>query len=341
MVRWDWRATDLESSLWRRSLSGTQIAELDGALAALRSGNTGMNLTDVSVDDFPLPALSKRLRDMANNLVSGIGFEVWDGFPVSRYRTQELKALFWGLSLHLGIPVYQSHRGDVLGDVRDLGTDIRGRQGRGYTSNQALNFHCDAADVTGLFFLHNARSGGLNRIASSLAVHEEIAARRPDLLEVLYLPLCWSWQGNQPPGAKPYYEMPVFGEADGEVSCAYVRTNLLMAEANAGAPAMSPQQIEAVELVASVAAESGMYVEAMFQPGTLLFMNNQRIFHMRTQFEDWDDPARKRHLLRVWLSMPNSRRLPDSFAPFFRDTRPGAVRGGYPSAVRRPEFETR
>ena len=132
----------------------------------------------------------------------------------------------------------------------------------------------------------------------------------------------------------------MFGRAGDDVACAFVRTNIVLAEANAGAPPMSGPQREAVDLLAAVAAEPGMWVERSFPPGTMWFVNNQTVLHMRTEYQDWDEPARRRHLLRIWLSPPNSRRLPDSFAPFFGDVGAGAVRGGYPSRAARPVFTT-
>lgn len=337
----DWREADLTAAEgWCQRFSDAEIEEIDAALQHARSVNPALDLARFAPADFPLPTFGATIAGLRNDLVDGPGFKVFDGFPVSRYGPEELRAIYWGLALHMGTPVSQSKRGDLLGDVRDIGTGISGRTGRGYTSNTELNFHSDPADVTGLFFLRTAKSGGISRLASSVAVHNEIARRRPDLLEVLYRPFHWSWQGNEPPGERPYYEMPVFGRAGDDVACAFVRTNILLAHENTGAPPMSPEQIDAVELIAAVAAEPGMYIERMFEPGTIAFTNNHTVFHMRTDFEDWDDPARKRHLLRVWLSLPNSRRLPDSFKGFFGDTSPGAVRGGYPSQAEAPVFET-
>lgn len=336
----NWRAAGLNLiSGWRRAFTPAEIAGLDASLGHARQGNPQLELARLRAADFPLSVFAAEIEPLRARLVD-VGFSIFEGFPVERYTVNELRAIYWGLSLHLGTPVAQSKRGDVLGDVRDIGTGISGKQGRGYTSNQELNFHCDAADVSGLFFLRCAKSGGLSRIASSLAVHDEIARRSPDLLELLYQPFYWSWQGNQPVGAAEYYEMPVFGRAGDDIACAYVRTNILLAHNNAGAPAMTAAQIEAVELVAAVAREPGMYIEAMFEPGTMIFMNNHTVLHMRTAFEDWHELERKRHLLRVWLSMPNSRRLPDSFAGFFNDVGAGAVRGGYPARTDTPVFKT-
>ena len=275
-----------------------------------------------------------------HQLVDGKGLMVCDGFPVERYTLAELRAIWWRLSQHVGTPVPQSWRGDVMGDVRDIGTGIEGRTGRGYTSNAELRFHSDQADVTALFFLRRAKQGGESRWASSVAVHDEIARRRPDLLEVLYEPFTTSWQANEPPGERRWYEMPVFGRAGNDVACAYVGSNILFAEKNCGAPPLAAEQVEAVWCVAEIAAEPAFWIERTLEPGSMSFVHNHTVFHMRTAFEDFEEPERKRHLLRSWLSLPNSRALPATFAPFFSDVRPGAVRGGYQDRDGARRFQT-
>ena len=62
--------------------------------------------------------------------------------------------------------------------------------------------------------------------------------------------------------------------------------------------------------------------------GDLQLLNNFVIWHSRTSFEDFDDPDQKRHLMRLWMATPNSPQLPEEFAEFYGDTKPGAVRGG-------------
>jgi hypothetical protein len=334
-----WTAATLDPR-WCRTLSGDEVAELDTALQAFKLASPQLDPAAMTAASFPLPGLATGIASLRSQLVDGPGVAAFEGFPVDRYRVDELRAIWWGLARAIGTPVSQSHRGDLIGDVRDLGTGIAGRTGRGYTSNAELNFHADAADVSGLFFLRIARHGGETRIASALATHDAIAARRPDLLAELYRPLPWSWQGNEPLGERGWYEMPVFGRSGDDLACAYVRTNILLAHRNTGAPELTAAQREAVQMVADVAAEPGMWVERRFGPGAMLFVNNHTVLHLRTAFVDWDEPASKRHLLRVWLSPPNSRPLPGSFAPFFGDVGAGAVRGGYRSRADRPVFHT-
>jgi hypothetical protein len=55
-------------------------------------------------------------------------------------------------------------------------------------------------------------------------------------------------------------------------------------------------------------------VSMQLQPGDMQFVYNHSQLHDRTAFTDWPDPDKRRHLLRLWLSMPNDRALPDVFA---------------------------
>ena len=64
-----------------------------------------------------------------------------------------------------------------------------------------------------------------------------------------------------------------------------------------------------------VAAEPAWQVRFRQQPGDLLFLNNWVTLHRRTAFTDHEDPAQRRHILRLWLAMPNSRPL----HPLFKD----------------------
>ena len=43
------------------------------------------------------------------------------------------------------------------------------------------------------------------------------------------------------------------------------------------------------------------------------FVYNHALLHDRTAFRDWPDVSQKRHLLRLWLSVPGDRPLPECF----------------------------
>jgi len=335
----NWRGHELAAGNgWLRQLSDTYIDEIDAAIAHAKA--RGVTMAECRMEDFPLPTFADDLAEMRANLEEGTGVQLYRGFPVGKYGLDDLRLIYWAIGLHLGWAVSQSKRGDMLGDVRDIGTPRDGPQFRGYTSSGELTFHTDACDVTGLFCLRPAKSGGISRIVSAAAVHNEILRIRPDLLEVLYEPYWWSWQGNELPGDPPYYTQPIYGERDGFFASRYTPTHIRSATQSRDTPPLRPEQKEALDLVEAICAKPEFHLEMRFEAGDIQFLNNHLTYHMRTEFADFDEPDRKRHLLRLWLSMPNSRPLPDGFAPFFGDVRGGVVRGGFPGHGDAPVFVT-
>lgn len=65
-----------------------------------------------------------------------------------------------------------------------------------------------------------------------------------------------------------------------------------------------------------------------------MLLNNHTTMHARTVFEDYDEPGRQRHLLRMWIAVSDERRRPLSNA---LDDRYGLVRqGGIPAKTAIP-----
>jgi hypothetical protein len=244
------------------------------------------------------------------------------------------------LGLHLGTAVPQSRRNDFIGDVRNLNIGINTAHGRGYTSNEALSYHTDSADVAALFCLRTARSGGLSLTASSVAVHNEMLRIRPDLAQLLYEPMPFSRMGNEGPGQRAWYEIPVFSVYERHFSCFFSRVAAQGVRFIADAPPPTDAQTEAIALLEEIAARPEFVLSFDMRPGDLQFLNSHVTLHNRTRFEDWPEPARRRHLLRLWLSVPNSRPLSPAMQPMYRDTRAGAVRGGYLTSGTLPRFST-
>jgi hypothetical protein len=280
------------------------------------------------------------LEQARGQLETGPGLFLLRGFTVTAHDKSALRAIYWGLGLHLGTAVSQSKNGDILGDVRNLNVDMNSPTGRGYTSNQKLTYHTDSCDVVGLFVLRTAKSGGLSMLASSVAVHNEIARLRPDLLDVLYQPFYWSWQGQEVSGDTPFYRQPIFSVHEGKFSCRYVRTHILSAQRFDEVPRLTQPQQDALALLDSLAGSEAFHFSMMFEPGDIQFVNNHVCLHSRTAFEDFEDEDRRRHLLRMWLSVPNSRALSPVLSTIFRDQRAGAVRGGFPSRTGNIIYQT-
>lgn len=328
----DWRGPEMiNSTQWVHRFSETELAEIDTAVR--HAQRLGRNMDTLRAADFPLPTVSAYLDHARDYIEDGAGLYLFRGIPVERYSKDELRFLFWGIGKHMGTAVSQSTRGDVLGDVRNIGEDMRI-----YTSNLDGPFHGDTSDVVGLFVVRTAKSGGLSQIVSTVAIHNEMARTRPDLLEVLYEPVHWRWHGAEHPGGPSWFLQPIFAACEGKLSCTYIRSVVSQGHELPGAPPLTAKQVEALDYLDALAASPAFHFSMMFETGDIQFLNNHICVHARSAFEDYPEIDRRRHLLRLWLSVPNSRPLSPAKSAFWNPVG-GSVRGGFGHDVK-PIYQT-
>jgi len=249
-----------------------------------------------------LPELRSDVARWVQALNAGRGFVLLRGFPVSELSAEATELAYVGLGLQLGQPVGQDAKASLLTHVRDEGIARTDPSVRLYRTRQRQDFHTDGSDIVGLLCLHKARSGGESRIASSYAVYNEILTRRPDLAEVLYAPMYWDRNNEQSAGEDPYFAMPVFNDIGGMPRVFFVGWYIRDAQRHPRAPRLTAEQLEALDIIETIANDPEFYVEMRFEPGDIQLISNAKILHSREAYEDFPEPERRRHLLRLWLT---------------------------------------
>jgi len=318
-----WRARDVvDDTTWRSELTAEERTEIVRAVARARA--RGKNAATLERDDFPLPALRERIERWARALRSGPGFVLVSGFPVDELDADDTELAYVGLGLHFGTPVSQDAEGTVLGHVRDRGVPRRSPEIRLYATTERQDFHTDGADIIGLLCLQRARSGGESRIASAAAVHNEILRRDPRLLDVLYEPMYWDRNGEESPGDTPYFRLPVLSDVDGRPRFFYIGWYIRDAQRHPGVPPLTADQQAAMAMIEEIANSPEFHVEMDFMPGDIQLLNNAVILHAREAYTDFDEPERKRHLLRLWLRASDFSSVEDT------------LRGGIPRRAENP-----
>lgn len=321
----EWRGEELcQRSDWQIELNPDAIAELERAARA----TADLDLGAIDTQSFELPTLASRLRTIQDSLETGSGALFLRGWPAQDHDLETNTRVFWGLSSHLGTPMSQSAKGEKIFHVRDSGLANDDKRARGPNTRKGLHFHCDRCDVIGFLCINQARTGGENYLVSSIAVHNEILRRRPDLLEELYRPWYYKTHNVDVGNDDPWCQQPIFAVQDGHFVGYVLRVLIDRAYQLDELPDMTPRQREALDFLDAVCAEPEMHYRFRQRPGDMLFVNNFVNFHSRSAFEDFDEPERKRLLLRIWLSTPNSRPLPPAFSGSFGKTGAGELRGG-------------
>jgi alpha-ketoglutarate-dependent taurine dioxygenase len=292
-------------------------------------------------ENFPLPALAPLLQQARIDLEKKYGMVLFRGFPVENQLLKDIHLLHAGLCSHVATLRPQTVFGEMVQDIRDSGQGVL-KERRGSKHNSALSFHNDPSDAISFLCIQPSKSGGMSLFSSSVAIHNAMVQSVPEHVETLYQDFVHTYQDylfvqtganqNYIPREKFYY-MPIFTDENGHFACKYSRFYIDQAQELPGVPRLSAQQVTALEAFEAEINNEKWQLQLQYEAGDVMFINNFVCFHARTAFiDDPADEKRRRHLLRIWLSLPNSRPLSLAWKRqvFFKHTEAGAIRGGVP-----------
>lgn len=310
-----WTGSELENdpSRWIRSLTSMQIEE--AIAAARRAAADAREPGTLAASEFEVPSWEPLVSDVRTELSDGLGFCLLRGLPIETLNDAERLHLIAGLGAQVGFLEPQDGQGSLVHHVRDTGKQLLADgAARGYETNIRLDFHTDGADVAALLCLATAKEGGESRLVSAETLYELMAARQPDLAEALEQPFVFDTRGQTD---DPTQIAPIFARYRGYLNVLYKRGYIELAQRFEGVPSLRDEQVQALDLLDALCEEPGVSLDMWLEPGDLQLVNNLAILHSRTEYTDHDEPERRRHLLRLWLTMPVGRPLP----PLFRATR--------------------
>ncbi len=308
-----WSSQDMldDKQQWLTHLSVSEIEELESAACAyLKSGK---DIGEICAQSFVLPQLSATLAELRRDLLEGHGVRLLRGLPTNTYSASVSAAIFCGIGAHLGSARSQNAQGHILGHVRNTGASSADTNTRIYQTAERQSFHTDSTDVVGLLCLRVAKEGGTSLLVSAESIYNRMRQLRPDLLIKLFDPIATDRRGEVPPDAKPYMEIPVLSWHKQKLTVFYQRQYIDSAQRFPEAMRLSAEHIEALNLFDALANDPELHFSMQLEPGDMQFVYNHSQLHDRTAFTDWDEPDKRRHLLRLWLSLEDDRELPESF----------------------------
>jgi alpha-ketoglutarate-dependent taurine dioxygenase len=301
-----WTRDTIAPNDWTVRLPPTALDELRAVRDEIRRAPVPTFLLDPS--DFALDACRATMDEVRRVTREGPMFAVLDRLPLDEMDRDEAIAVYWLLSSLLARPVAQKLNGQMWYDVMDTGAKLSPGSGiRPTVTNVDLRFHNDNSynetppDYVCLMCLHPARSGGISQVMSVATVHEALAARHPELMARLYRPFWYDRHAEHRPGQPTTYAAPIFERApDGTV-----KARLALSEIHAGYALRGErpdnETAAALAAVQSVFDLPELHVELCFERGQIQYVNNRATGHARTEFVDFPEPERKRHLVRLWL----------------------------------------
>ena len=316
--RFAWTANDLErDDSWRISLDASHIEGLEQALAF--ADERGITTFHEDAAKVPLPGWETLIPHIRDSLEDGRGMVLLRGLPIERYTDEQAYLIYWLISSHLGTPIVQNARGELIGEVRDRGFDYQANNVRGYNTKAELRPHCDPSDCVGLLCVHPAKSGGESKVVSAVSIFNRIFEHEPELVEPLLNGFHFDLRGEgvtSDPNEVTFHRVPIFSYYAGYLSCRFnVRT--AVDGMRKGGVEMTELEQRAIARLNELATDPEFIFPMTFERGDIQLLSNHSILHARDEFEDFDEPERKRRLLRVWLNFLDGRPLADRFADRF------------------------
>jgi alpha-ketoglutarate-dependent taurine dioxygenase len=305
-----WSRTSFPSAAaFTRNLTASQLDELAQCCMAIEK--SGKDLDATSLEDFALPSWQGLLEQTRGDLKDGKGFVLIRQLPVSSWGKPRTRLAVWGLGLHLGTHVSQTVDGQYICDVMDA---TKGEASpRQFKTNRELSLHTDpVSDMIGLACLSPAKQGGVTVLASATTIYNTLRERAPELLDELFrgFHVHRFGEGRPEDGEATRYRVPMLSLIDGKLDCRYVRSTIVAGHKSLEQP-LSQQQLAALDLFDDIASDPANHVSLTLAEGDIMLVNNLCVLHARTGFEEHDDPARHRHLLRLWLKgRPGFRPVP-------------------------------
>jgi hypothetical protein len=341
-----WTADEVRrDTSWVQRLTSEEAEGFTSALQHAKNANKP--LLEMTQADYPLPAASRRaLLQAVATTQDRWGMCLVKGFPTDEWSEADMRLSYWGMGLYMGVARTQNRASEIINDVRDAGGSYKVKGGRGYNTNAGLDFHQDSADVVALLCRRTAKTGGTSKVMSSIALRDRVQQLRPDLIPVLQENNWFhSFQGTQDASQPDFYRCPIFGGGDKKSAsdtffCARAnRKNTVAAQRDfPEVPRLTAQQEEALDLLDTIMPSDEFCYSMELERGDMQLLNSFVTLHSRTPFEDYEDADQKRHLMRLWISIPISQPLPPQWAEYWGDVRAGAVRGGVRGSAITDEF---
>lgn len=324
----NWVAADLQADRsWSFRLSEDVAQEI--VEQAKKLAHLSEDLLQIDRQQFKLSqkavASFKAAIDMTQHKY---GLSLIKGFPTRDLSEAEFRVATWGTGLYMGLARPQNLAGDILTDVRDSGSSAyRVVNGRGYNTNSELDFHIDSGDVVLLYCRREAKSGGQSLVANPFSVAQYLIDQNPDYERLLKHSYPFSLGGYKVDG-KEHYMCPLL-ESQGDASAFRINIKNIKNGAIQAGMELSSEYMDFLYAFQELAGSEPFCYRMYLEEGDVQILNNFHTIHSRTAFEDYEEPDRKRHLIRLWLCLKQSQPLPESWRASFGDIRAGSVRGGF------------
>ena len=262
------------------------------------------NILNNSEEIFPI--LQQEILDFKKKfLIEGIGFFVIDGECFSDFSREETTEIYSKICKALGTLYVQNIKNESFVAIKDEGKSMMSG-GRYHQTKEGGSFHTDSPqwkkvpDFIGLCCIHPAKKGGESKFVSAYSVHNKMLKDHKPFLEMLYEQFHFDKRGEYESGESPTVFEPIFAYNGNQLKVRYLRDYINDGHKIQDMP-LSKEQNEALDCLDKIIHDENLAVSYELKRYDMIFLNNGRVMHGRTSFEDFEDVEKKRLMIRTWI----------------------------------------
>jgi hypothetical protein len=298
----EWDRETLRPEQVRISLGREAVREIETGretLAAVENTNAEAMLPKFPVLTREIAAIRRERIEAAP------GFCIIDGSPLAGLSEHERRGVYLLVARMLGSLLKQNAAGDEIVEVFDRGRPLA-EGGRYHQTNATGVLHSDSPqwpdvpDYVALLCVRVAKRGGESKFISGYSVLERLQERAPDAVEALYGDFLFDKRGDFASGEPAVTAAPIFRRLGDELHFRYLRAYIDSGHRLLGLP-LTEAQTRALDALDAVLADESLVVSEAMAPGDVQILNNHCVVHDRRPFEDYEEPERRRLMLRAWL----------------------------------------
>jgi methylphosphonate synthase len=259
-----------------------------------------------NLDESCFPELKNEINELkTKKILQGVGLLIIDGKSFLDFSKDEITKIYEMVCNILGTLYIQNINSEKIVEIKDEGKSMASG-GRYHQTKEGGSYHTDSPhwtkvpDLVGLLCINQAKKGGISKFVSAYTIHNQLLKEQNDRLKTLYEKFHFDKRGEFKINESQTVFEPVFVFKNDKLYCRFLNDYIVAGHQIQNYP-LSKLQETSLQSLEEISKNENNVLSCNLKPNDMIFFDNHRILHGRTEFEDYEDENRKRRLLRTWI----------------------------------------
>ena len=264
-----------------------------------------------NLNEQSFPELKNEINELKiTKILRGVGFLIIDRKSFLDFSKDEIIKIYEMICNMLGTLCIQNINSEKIIEIKDEGKSMM-LGGRYHQTREGGSYHTDSPhwtnvpDLVGMLCINEAKKGGTSKFVSTYTIHNQLLKEQKAKLEILYENFHFDKRGEFKTNEPQTVFEPIFVFKDDKLYCRFLNDYIVAGHEIQNRP-LSKLQETSLQLLEEISEKENNVLSYDLKPNDMMFFDNHRILHGRTEFEDYEDENRKRCFLRTWIKFDYS-----------------------------------